>query len=296
MKKKIQRILLLGASSQIGKSFWKRLEGTNAVGTYGSHAIARGIRYDVRNDALDRVIKNLERFTHAIILLGETNPDRCAQDLERSEDINVVSMKRLVDTLVRFRIHCTFASSEFVFDGTRGNWKETDQPRPILTYGRQKRDIEKYLSATTRDHVIVRFGKVYGSHKGDHTLFTSWIEQLLAGRPVTVATDQLFSPIWVEDVISSVLLLIERQATGVFHVAGPRGFSRKALFEMTVETLSRKKQIRPRVKYCSIDDFPLIEKRPHDVSLSIKKLIRTIGFRPHEPQEICKRIVGNLNI
>ena len=92
MKIPKERILLLGASSRIGRYFWKQLRAKDAVGTYASHAFAGGFHFDVNKDLVEFLVHPLERFSHAIVLVGETNFDRCAQDLKRSEEINIVSM------------------------------------------------------------------------------------------------------------------------------------------------------------------------------------------------------------
>lgn len=296
MRNHRKRILLLGASSYIGKYFWKRLGPTQARGTYASHSFAGGIQFDVQKDSLASVVKDIRSFSHAIVLLGETQFDRCAEDRRRSNAINVYSIKRLIDTLIACDIHITFASSNYVFDGTRGNYRETDVPTPTLTYGKQKYCIEQYLSRKTDNYLITRFSKVYGTNPGDGTLFTAWIEQLLTQQSIAVAFDHVFSPIWIEDLVTVVLRLIKERAIGIYHIAGPRGISRKALFEMTLEKLNRKKSLVPRVTYCSIDDFPLVEKRPHNVTLSIEKLISAAGITPQSPEELCSKIIENYSI
>ncbi len=289
--KQNKRILLLGASGKVGRYFWKRLKPQGALGTYGLHPIPQGVHFDIQKDHLGSFMSNFDDFSTAIVLLGETEPDTCARNKKYSEAVNVTYMKSLLDTLINYHMSIVFASTEFVFDGGRGHYKETDVPKPILTYGEQKRTIEDYLHQKTDRYLVTRFGKVYGDTPGDGTLFTSWIEKLLKGEDISVANDQVFSPIWAEDLVTAVLGLIEKEAHGIYHVAGPRAVSRKSLFEMTVKKLANGKAITPYVLYKSIDDFGLAEKRPHNVSLDISKLIKTTGFTPSDPETVCGTII-----
>lgn len=278
------RFLILGASSRIGKYFWKKL-GSSAVGTYNSHAFSGGIRFATQRDQLEDIV-DLNKFSHAIILLGLTDMNRCALDIEYSTFINVTSIKRVIDVLAKHNISIVFASSDLVFDGTSGNYKESDTPRPILTYGKQKFAVEQYLTRVAPRYLIARFGKVYGMEHHDGTVLT-WIKQIMEKKSIKIATDQVFSPIWVEDIVTGVVKLIEEGKTGIYHVAGPERLSRSEFFNMVAAAIGRKSEVR----YSSIDDFDLPEKRPHDVSLNIEKLIADIGFTPRHPAQVLKLIL-----
>lgn len=287
-----QKILLLGASGRIGKYFWRQSNRNPMVGTYSDHYIAHGVHFDVQKNFIKSVISDIDQFSHALVLIGETDAELLAQDSSYAIRLNKAIMKT-IDMLIVHKICIVFASSDWVFDGTKGNYTETDLPNPIFMYGKLKYEIEKYIETYSKKYIIVRFGKTYSDNPDDHTLFTQWITQLLSNDHIVIASDQTFSPIWVGDVVTAVLALIEKDACGIYHVAGPTSYSRKELFDMTVKCVNTITKTYHSVTYQSIDQFPLLEKRPHDVSLCIDKLISTSHFKPKDAHDMCKKIVNH---
>src|SRR4030042_6646013 len=178
-------------------------------------------------------------ISQAIILLGDTNPESCAAEIEKSTALNLDSIKSVIDYLKHLQIKPVFASSEFVFDGTRGNYTEWDPVNPILTYGRQKVDIERYLQNSCDEFIIVRLAKVFGSQRGDRTLFTSWLDAIERCETILCAYDQVFSPIYIDDVVEGIMRLVETNSSGIFHLSGRKPFSRIALLEMLLTEVRR---------------------------------------------------------
>lgn len=76
-----------------------RLGPARAVGTYNTHSFPGGIHFDATTMALGTRITEPERFSHAVILLSDTNPDRCARHPEVAHLLNVESICRVIDQL-----------------------------------------------------------------------------------------------------------------------------------------------------------------------------------------------------
>lgn len=287
MKKKI---LILGASSFIGRHFLKKL-GDKAIGTYYKNKINNCLKFDSVNQDLSDIVRSPRSIKAAIILLGDTHPDSCAKDKMRSQIINVESIKKIIKVLNSWKVPFVFTSTEFVFDGKLGNYSEDEKPKPILTYGKQKLAVEKYIRQHYRQYIIVRLGKVYGSEITDGTLFTNWIKQIKRGDKIQVAGDQIFSPVYVEDVIKTILKLLRKKKWGLFHLANEIGFSRLTLLKMLLKKTEKHLNKNIIVTSCSIDDFPLLEKRPKNVSLNTKKLRRIKGIVICPVSRVCDLIV-----
>ena len=130
-------------------------------------------------------------------------------------------------------------------------------------------------------------GKVYGSDEGDGTIFTNWLKQIRTEKNITVAADQVFSPVFVDDVISAVLVLLEKKAWGLYHLGNDRGFSRRQLLELLLSKMKKKIEITG----CSIDDFPLIEKRPKNVSMNTAKIRKVKGIHIRPIGEVLDLII-----
>lgn len=250
------------------------------------------VYFDAMSMNLTQLLASNSSFSFAIILLGDTQPNSCFNDPKRSNALNIGAVKRIIDVLNQHGIPILFASSEFVFDGAKGNYTEEDIPKPILLYGQQKRTVETYLQETSSNYTIVRLGKIFGSEQGDCTLFTGWATTLNSGKTeLTCATDQRFSPIYMEDVIKGILTLIKHNCHGIFHLAGPKSFTRWELLDMIVAEYSRYVPLSIKITACSIHDFDLPEKRPVDVSMAVEKIIRRTRINFTDTREVCAKIV-----
>jgi dTDP-4-dehydrorhamnose reductase len=286
-----KKTLILGASGFVGGHMYARLGSEKSIAvTYSSDA-TDSIHFDALKMDLSDVIADFEEVGHAMIFYGETHPDRCAQDSEWSQALNVESTKRVIDCLAGNRIPLTFTSSEFVFDGERGSNIETDSPRPINLYGQQKLEIERYLQSTVAEWTVMRLGKVFASDGANAKLFVGWIQDIEAGNTMRVATDQVFSPILVNDVVSGCLLAAEKKVRGLFHLCGLRPVSRHELCLMLIEAVRGYRSVDAEVVTCSIDDFELPEPRPKDCSMLPNKLIAATGLNITPIEDVCRDTV-----
>lgn len=288
-----RKILVLGASGFVGRQLWQRLGPARAMATYHRTAIDGGLPFDAVRMRLDDVIPNPQDISHAVLLLGDTRPDSCAVDAARSHALNVEGLQRAIDWCVARRITPLFASSEYVFDGRRGGYTEADPPSPTLTYGRQKVAVERYLAERAPRSVIFRLSKVYGTERGDGSLFTAWLDQIDRGETtIRCAADQVFSPVHVRDVVEGIIRLIEQDHQGLFHLAGPEGLSRIACLQRLLEQVGPARTAGVRVVPCSIDDIPLREPRPRDVSMKPDRLVAATGLRLTPVEEACRMLAA----
>jgi len=117
-------------------------------------------------------------------------------------------------------------SSDVVFDGEKGNYTEEDLPAPLTPYGQSKALAEEEVRASGAEAVIVRTSLIYGwrPRMGRHTRWM--VDDLEAGKPVRLFTDELRCPIWVESLAAAVVELAGLDYTGVLHVAGAQPLSR----------------------------------------------------------------------
>lgn len=276
----------------MGRHLFARLGVDRAVATYCRNHIQGGVYFDSVRMQLPDIIKRPEEISCAAILLGDTDPEACAMDIKKSQAVNVKKIRSILDYLKGWRIKPVFTSSEFVFDGTHGNYVETDPVSPILTYGRQKVEIEKYIRDNFSEFIILRLAKVYGSQLGDGTIFANWIEAIKKGATtLQCAYNQRFSPVYVSDVVQAFIRTAENGLNGIFHLAGERSFLRIELLNMLLSCIQEYKPVKIKVVPRSIHDFKLREKRPLDVSMRPDKLIKAAGIKLHQAEAICREMV-----
>lgn len=275
----------------MGRYLFRKMGVDRAVATYCNNPIEGGVYFDSVSMKLDEILKDPRGISHGVILLGDTDPDSCVADIKVSQTLNVESLKASLICLKKWKIKPIFTSSEFVFDGLKGNYTETDNPQPILTYGRQKLEIEKFIQEKFNEFVILRLGKVFGSEFGDGTIFSNWIESIEHGKTIYCANDQVVSPIYVEDVVEGIIRVIRNDCNGIFHLSGKRAFVRQELLEILLKDLRKYSKVKVKIIQQSIHDFPLKEKRPLDVSMKSDKLVRVTKLKLTDADKICRKMV-----
>ena len=287
----MKKVLILGGSSYVGRHLIAKINPNNVLFTYNKTTISGGVKFDSTVMDIEEVV-DLNEVNSAVILLGDTNPETCIEDVEKSENLNVRSIKRIINALSTYNIKVIFASSEFVYDGGTGNYIESDKTKPILLYGKQKLEIEHYIRKNISTHTILRFAKIYGSELDDKTLFTSWLKLVELESNIVCADDQYFSPVHIDNVVDTILFAISNEMRGIFNLAGPVRKSRMELLLILIREINKIEDCNENVLPCSIDDFNLNEKRPKDVSMNPSKLVSATGVKLVYPDEVCAEIAN----
>jgi dTDP-4-dehydrorhamnose reductase len=213
-------------------------------------------------------------------LAAIANPDACADDEPAARQINVQGAKIVALAARRSGARMVFTSTDQVFDGTRGLWKEADAPGPPGAYGRSKRDAEKaVLEASENGALVVRLALTYGWGRGGargRNFAEQWLKTLLTGGSVPAFTDQWRTPIYGEDACEALRLGADQGWRGLLHLAGPERVTRH---DFAVR-LAREFGFPPEgMKAASLNDTVFRDPRPADASLDTAKL-RGLGFSP----------------
>lgn len=287
----IDRSLVLGASGFVGRHLLGELGSGKALGTFHNAPLAGAIRFDALNDDIRPLLDEYGPFRRAYILLAESRIDRCAAAPAATYSLNVECVKRAINALHGRNILPVFASTDCVFDGLRGAYAETDAANPILTYGRQKREVERYLESSGAPFIIARLSKVVDSDPAGSGMLGEWVRAIRDGKESVCAVDQQFSPIDAPDVCRALIALGGGAPSGVYHVGGPRPWSRARLFEALVEAIRRHATVTPVMRRCGINDLPgFLERRPLDISMCSDRLEQSVGIKPRDLVETCAAI------
>lgn len=178
-------------------------------------------------------------------------------------------------------------STDIVFDGTRGAYKETDPTSPITEYGQAKLQAEEFV-AEHPNAVIVRSSLIYGFEPPDRG--TRFVLDLAEGKAKgQLFTDEYRSPVLVGDLARALLELSESSHTGILHVAGPDSLSRYQLGVLLAKAYGRDpKQLptglasqfpTPRPLNCTLDISPaqsLLKTRLR----SVQEVLSALDTRP----------------
>jgi dTDP-4-dehydrorhamnose reductase len=226
MMMRVPKLLVIGGSGYLGGRIVLQARGEwDVVATFHSqHVRESGATWremDIRQE--DRVIALAEQVRPTVIVnVAASNPGTQDDFVE----VNTQGAGHVARAAAEAGARLIHMSSDAIFDGEKGGYVEDDLPIPLTPYARSKALAEKEVNASGARAVIIRTSLIYGWHPfiDRHTRWV--VDDLAAGRPVHLYTDELRCPIWAESLAAAVLELAGGEYTGVLHVAGSQSVSR----------------------------------------------------------------------
>ena len=205
-----------------------------------------------------RGLEWLDGIREAIIAAAVPRVDDCERDPVGSSRVNVAGTLELARRLSGRGIVPVFLSSDYVFAGTDpAGYADDSETNPTTEYGRQKAEVEAALAASGRPFTVLRLSKVFGLTRGDGTLLDEMAAKLTAGGIVSAATDQVFCPAWVGDVVRAAIAVQRAGLRGVVNLVPAEAWSRYDLaVELAKAVGARESQVRP----ISLDDLPGVRR------------------------------------
>jgi dTDP-4-dehydrorhamnose reductase len=214
--------LVIGASGQVGEHLLNTLRAQNlsTVGTYCSHEVAGMEPLDVRDAA--QVVALMTRLQPAVVYLPAslTNVDWCEQHPDEGYAINVRGVQHVTHAANAVGAKLVYFSSDYIFDGYDGPYREDAAANPLCEYGRQKVMAEHYVALNAPQSLIVRTTVVYGWERQGKNFIQRLRDTLSAGNTMRAPVDQIGSPTYAPDLARASVELVQRQATGAYHVVG----------------------------------------------------------------------------
>jgi dTDP-4-dehydrorhamnose reductase len=226
------KILITGANGLLGQKLVYRLAGQpdfDVIATSkGENRIAlrSGYQYhplDITNR--EEVLKLMDSIRPDCIIntAAMTNVDACENEKVGCKALNVDAVSYLIEACKPNKTHLIHISTDFVFDGENGPYREEDEPNPLSYYALSKLESEKLVMNSGLDFTIIRTIIIYGvvddAQRSNLVLWTK--SSLEAKKTITVITDQYRSPTLAEDLAEACVKAAELKATGVFHICGP---------------------------------------------------------------------------
>lgn len=246
----MRKVLVTGACGYIGSNLRKYLTG-KGYDVYGltSKSVQEAKMYRVNLTDDEKLFKVFVSVKPDVVVhaAGLSSLSECERNPELAMRLNVETTKNIIATLSKMG-HGTklvFLSSDYVFDGKRGNYTEGDAVNPRTVYGKTKVLSEIDIKERLEDYVICRTANVYG--RGGN-FFGFVLDALERNKPVDVFDDVFFTPTYIDYLLDSLRALIELDFKGVIHIAGRERLSRYDFALQMAEALSKDKALVRPVK------------------------------------------------
>jgi len=206
-----------------------------------------------------------------------TQVDRAEDERELCRAVNVSGPENLARACAERDILLVHISTDYVFDGTRGHYSESDKPNPINFYGLSKLEGELAVQNSGCRYLIARTAVLFGAGRKIATNFALWvIGALRAGETIRVVDDQIGNPTLADDLAAAIHRLLDQGAEGLFHVAGSEPISRYDFAVVIARTFGLNSGAIVRIK---TKDFPQRARRPLDASLDVSRVAREFGVQ-----------------
>ena len=291
------KILITGASGLLGRELVRVLleEGHQIIAVYNrnplpvKHLSLRKARLDITNTlALEDLILK-EKPDTIIHAAAYTDVDGCETNKRRAWKVNVEATRSIVRAARVVKAYLVYISTDYVFDGEKGMYKEEDIPNPINYYGLTKLVAEEIVKISDILYTIIRTSAVYGVG-GSKKSFAEFVaEKLSRGEKVYALTDQYVSPTLNTLLAKAITEIIEITPTGIIHVAGER-MSRHEFAIRVAKTLNLPADLIEKISMREITK-QWIASRPRDSSLDTskaKQLLKTRFYDMNLALEIFK--------
>jgi len=216
--------------------------------------------------------------------------DRLLRKNSLSWKVNVEGSGNIADACKKFGRQIFYLSTECIFDGLKGNYRETDKPNPINWYGLTKLKGEETVKSSGAKYCILRSTLVFGHPEFHQTdPFHIFKQKIKSGRNVIAVKDQVISLTFIDDLIETMALLLDNKSSGIYHYAGNQNLSPYQFACLIKKILKSKSKIKP----VSLTDFfgSKAKFRLRKATLSSDKLTRKFKLKPSELKSVLKKML-----
>jgi len=241
-------------------------KGIDVVSTYNANKIKtdwRLVHLDITKKSEVKEVLD-DGYDVVVLTSAYTDVDGCERNRDLAYKINAEGVRNIVDNLKNENL--VYVSTDYVFDGEKGNYKEEDATNPINYYGKTKLIGEKIVK-DYKDHLIARTSVIYGDNKLSFVLWV--INALKSSKDIYLLEDSYASPTFNINFAEALYELIKNNEQGIYHVTGSERINRYDFGLKIAEVFNlNKDSIHPT----TMDKLNLLAKRPRNSSLNVEKI------------------------
>ncbi|PQJ69597.1 SDR family oxidoreductase [Polaribacter butkevichii] len=293
----MNKVVITGSNGLLGQSLLSLL--LKEKETYQVFGFSRGENRSGRTDFSyvsiditeeDQLKKALLEIQPDFIIntAAMTQVDDCENQKEACDLLNITVVKWLSEVSEKLNAHLIHISTDFIFDGIKGNYKETDTPNPLSYYGLSKLKSEELLLKTKIDYTVLRtilvYGKVFDMSRSNIVL---WVKSMLEqGKEITIVDDQFRTPTYVGDLALACKLSMDKKATGIFNISSNQLLSVYEIAQEIADTFNLDKNL---IKPISTSTLNQTAPRPAKTGFDLSKTNKVLEFYPKSFKEDLRK-------
>jgi len=276
------KFLVTGSAGLVGQQVVKYLSKSNQVfSCYNESKPEYGdsVKMDLKNyEMISSVLTEIK--PDVVIHLGAmTGVDLCEKEKTSASEINTKATEIIAKECSKLNSFLVYVSTDYVFDGNFGMYKEDDVANPLGFYGKSKLEGEKAVQNFSTNWCIARTSTPFGLHPTKKS-FPMWvIENIQKQKQIDVLIDQFTSPTYIPNLSRMLIEISERRITGIIHAAGASKISRYQMASMVSDKLNLDGTL---LKQISMNKMKWVAQRPKDSSLDVSRASSILNEKPQK--------------
>jgi dTDP-4-dehydrorhamnose reductase len=292
------KLLITGASGLYGSKLAEHAVSKQhqVYSVHSQHPATCGIPVQLDITDKEKVQAEFQKVQPEVVVHGAsmTDVDKCELNKELAWKINVDGTRNVAQAAKASNAFLLYISTDYVFDGEKGCYRETDQPSPISYYAYTKLKAEEYVKTHMSEWCIARPSVIYGATPAAGKInFALWLLNKLKNKEqAKVFVDQWNSPTLNTSLAEMTLEVAERKLTGVYHLSGASRISRYDFALSLAKTFGLDESL---LVPTALKDFSFPAKRPRDSSLNTAKAEQTLRNKPLKIGQALEKLKFELN-
>ncbi|MBI2524644.1 MAG: SDR family oxidoreductase [Candidatus Rokubacteria bacterium] len=271
----MERWLITGAGGFIGRDLVRRFaRAAEIVATCRTDGAGAGSQsLDVTDMARVRAVFAAHEPTVVVHLAAMKDVHACERQVEETVRVNVLGTRNIVEMCAAYGAFLVYVSSDYVFKGDRGGYRDGDAREATTVYGASKKLSEDLILERDVDAAICRTGGVYGA-PGPRRNLVAWVlDTLRKGEQIAAYADVFNTPTLLDDLGEAIRLVIRERLRGAVQVAGADRVNRHEFLSGMAAALGFGEHL---VAASECDD-PVI---PRDLSMVSSPRVLELGLSP----------------
>lgn len=289
----MKRVLVTGSNGLLGQKltelYLKNAEVELIATGRGAdrYPFKSGYKYETMNiEDAQEVMRVVEHYKPDCIIhtAAMTNVDECELNHAGCISQNIEAVRNIVNAANKVNAHLIHLSTDFIFDGTAGPYKEEALPNPLSFYGESKLKAEEIIKENSKNWAMARTVLVYGLVADmSRSNIVLWAKDALENKKaIKVVDDQFRTPTLAEDLALGCSLIEKHNAHGIFNISGKDFMSIYELVERVAKYFNLSMENVEKTNSLTLKQPA---KRPPITGFDISKAQNDLGYQPHSFEE-----------
>ena len=287
----MKKILITGSTGQLGNSLGKVFKSRYDLVFTSRTKPNKNTNYflDITNSLLVKDMVSAISPDIIINLAAQTNVDLCESNPDLAYAINFQGVKNLVNVFKGPIIHL---STDYVFDGKLGQYKENDITNPINVYGLTKYKAEKVLLEKSKESLVIRTNVLYDYQSKAKSSFLNWVVNALKrGEKIKVVDDQFNNPTWTNSISVVIDRAIRADLNGLIHWGDFDWISRYDFANKIADKFNLQSNLIEPIK---TEELNQVAPRPLNGGLDTTLAQDLLRLEPPQIDDCLDQIIENL--